>query len=125
MVSLGCTLRKSLGWENDTIQDRLPANTETAMNLSVIGASLFLAVTVGPAVAAWPMSNNPDFDASLEHPAYALSQGPVILPDGAHHNFFILTGYWHGDGLLEEDDWLAWNDYFEKSLSEALPESWW
>jgi hypothetical protein len=59
------------------------------MNLKILGASLFLVMMVGPALAQWPMSNDPSFDASVEHPAYAMSQGPVILLDGAHHNFFI------------------------------------
>lgn len=37
----------------------------------------------------WPMSNDTEFDYAVEEPAYAIGEGPKILVDGAHHNFFI------------------------------------
>jgi hypothetical protein len=59
------------------------------MNLKALGTALLLILTVSPAHSEWPMSNDPAFDASVEQPAYEMSKGPVILLDGAHHNFFI------------------------------------
>jgi hypothetical protein len=46
-------------------------------------------LTAGIAHAEWPMSNDPAFDATVRNPTYPESQGPRILLDGAHHNFFI------------------------------------
>ncbi len=37
----------------------------------------------------WPMSNEPAFDATVRAPAHPHGQGPRILLDGAHHNFFV------------------------------------
>ena len=37
----------------------------------------------------WPMSNDPAFDATVKKPTYTDSQGPKILLDGGHRNFFI------------------------------------
>ena len=39
--------------------------------------------------AEWPMSNDPAFDPSVRQPTYPALQGPSILLDGGHHNFFI------------------------------------
>ena len=47
------------------------------------------ALITGPALAEWPMMNDPAFDPTVSDPAYPLSTGPKILLDGAHHNFFI------------------------------------
>lgn len=41
----------------------------------------------------WPMSNDPAFDASVHRPAFAPSEGPKILLDRAHHNFFLQWGF--------------------------------
>jgi hypothetical protein len=46
-------------------------------------------LTTGIAHAEWPMSNDPAFDATVRKPMYPKSQGPRVLLDGAHHNFFI------------------------------------
>jgi hypothetical protein len=49
-----------------------------------------LALFAGCAAPAdWPMSNDPMFDPTVREPAYEESQGPSILLDGGHHNFFI------------------------------------
>jgi hypothetical protein len=37
----------------------------------------------------WPVSNDPAFDATVRAPAHPEGQGPRILLDGAHHNFFV------------------------------------
>jgi hypothetical protein len=37
----------------------------------------------------WPMSNDLEFDSSVDEPVYLSGKGPRILLDGAHHNFFI------------------------------------
>ena len=52
--------------------------------------SIFLIILItGMAHAKWPMSNDPVFDATVPKPTYSESQGPRILLDGGHHNFFI------------------------------------
>jgi hypothetical protein len=52
--------------------------------------SIFLIILItGMAHAEWPMSNDPAFDTTVPKPAYPESQGPRILLDGGHHNFFI------------------------------------
>lgn len=53
----------------------------------------FVLLTASMAHAEWPMSNDPAFDATVEQPAYAESQGPRILLDGGHHNFFVQWGF--------------------------------
>lgn len=50
---------------------------------------LILLLSTSVTHAQWPMSNDPAFDPSVANPAYETSQGPVILLDGAHHNFFV------------------------------------
>jgi hypothetical protein len=35
------------------------------------------------------MSNDPAFNSKVEEPAYTKGEGPKMLLDGAHHNFFI------------------------------------
>jgi len=37
----------------------------------------------------WPMSNDPEFDSSVEMPKYSKATGPKILLDNAHHNFMV------------------------------------
>jgi hypothetical protein len=39
------------------------------------------------------MTNDPAFDAGVDHPAYPPGEGPSILLDGAHHNFFVDEGF--------------------------------
>ena len=39
--------------------------------------------------AQWPMSNDTSFDSSVANPMYLQGQGPKILLDNSHHNFFI------------------------------------
>ncbi len=46
-------------------------------------------LTASIAHAEWPMSNDPAFDATVRKPMYPKSQGPRVLLDGAHHNFFV------------------------------------
>jgi hypothetical protein len=46
-------------------------------------------LTTGIAHSEWPMSNDTTFDAAVREPTYPESQGPRILLDGGHHNFFI------------------------------------
>lgn len=59
------------------------------MKLQTINFILVILLTASIAHAEWPMSNDPEFDASVRQPAYPASQGPSILLDGGHHNFFI------------------------------------
>ncbi len=56
--------------------------------LTTFSTLLVLLATCG-ANAEWPMSNDPAFDASVRQPTYMESQGPRILLDGGHHNFFV------------------------------------
>jgi hypothetical protein len=37
----------------------------------------------------WSMTNDPEFDSSVEKPRYSQGTGPVILLDNAHHNFIV------------------------------------
>ena len=37
----------------------------------------------------WPMSNDAEFNSDVKEPTYKKGEGPKILLDGAHHNFFI------------------------------------
>ncbi|MGS2721487.1 hypothetical protein [Paraglaciecola aestuariivivens] len=41
----------------------------------------------------WPMFNDPAFAPKVTNPAFEKATGPVILIDGAHHNFFVQWGY--------------------------------
>jgi hypothetical protein len=59
------------------------------MRPSVLSATLLMLLAANMVQADWPMSNDPAFDSSVANPMYATSQGPEILLDGAHHNFFI------------------------------------
>jgi hypothetical protein len=52
-------------------------------------STLAVLLIAGMARAEWPMSNDPEFDATVREPTYPEAQGPVILLDGSHHNFFI------------------------------------
>ena len=54
--------------------------------------------------AEWPISNDPAFDASVRKPAYPESQGPRILLDGGHHNFFIQWNFIKPFSELAEAD---------------------
>lgn len=60
---------------------------------AIIAGILLSLLVVSGVHAQWPMVNDPAFDSSVENPAYAAGQGPVILLDGAHHNFFIQWGF--------------------------------
>jgi hypothetical protein len=35
------------------------------------------------------------FEPSIGNPAYSRPEGPVVLPDGAHHNFHTAEGRYH------------------------------
>lgn len=59
------------------------------MKLLTTHTILLILLTASLASAEWPMSNDPAFDASVRTPTYPASQGPRILLDGGHHNFFI------------------------------------
>jgi hypothetical protein len=59
------------------------------MKLLTTHSVLLILLTAGVAQAEWPISNDPAFDATVRKPMYAESQGPRILLDGGHHNFFI------------------------------------
>ncbi len=63
------------------------------MKLLTTHSILFVLLTANMAHAEWPMSNDPAFDATVRQPTYAASQGPRILLDGGHHNFFIQWGF--------------------------------
>ena len=65
---------------------------------------LLVLLTAGTVRAEWPMSNDPAFDATVRHPTYAESQGPRILLDGGHHNFFIQWGFIRPFADLAEAD---------------------
>lgn len=41
------------------------------------------------AFGQWPMSNDTEFNSEIKKPTYEKDEGPKILLDGAHHNFFI------------------------------------
>lgn len=63
------------------------------MSPLTIQSFLFVLFTASTAQAEWPMSNDPAFDVTVQQPAYTASQGPRILLDGGHHNFFIQWGF--------------------------------
>ena len=37
----------------------------------------------------WPMYNDIELDLSIENPSYETNQGPLIMFDSAHKNFFV------------------------------------
>ena len=49
----------------------------------------FILATIHLVFGQWPMTNDPEFDSSVEMPAYAKGTGPKILLDNAHHNFMV------------------------------------
>ena len=59
------------------------------MKLLTTPSILLVLLATCAAYAEWPMSNDPAFDPSVRQPTYMKSQGPRILLDGGHHNFFI------------------------------------
>ncbi|MHC5065241.1 MAG: hypothetical protein ACYTG5_14840 [Planctomycetota bacterium] len=52
----------------------------------------------------WPMVNDPAFDATVQSPTYENLQGPRILLDGGHHNFFIQWDFIEPFAELAEAD---------------------
>jgi len=48
-----------------------------------------LIITCNLTFAQWPMSNDTEFNSDIEKPTHEKGEGPKILLDGAHHNFFI------------------------------------
>lgn len=66
--------------------------------------AIVLLLLTGSAHAEWPMWNDPEFHAAVENPAYAPGEGPVILLDGAHHNFFIQWDFIDPFAALAEAD---------------------
>ena len=40
----------------------------------------------------FPMRNDPNFATKIESPSYEAEQGPLIVVDNGHNNFFITTG---------------------------------
>ena len=48
-----------------------------------------LIVSCNLTIGQWPMSNDTEFNSTVEKPVYEKGKGPKILLDGAHHNFFI------------------------------------
>lgn len=77
------------------------------MILKLASAALALLLAM-PAQAQeqreWPMRNNLGFEPVVENPAYQEGQGPVILLDGAHHNFFIQWDFIDPFAALAEAD---------------------
>ena len=63
------------------------------MKLVTTPSILLVLLATGMACAEWPMSNDPAFDESVRQPTYMEAQGPRILLDGGHHNFFIQWGF--------------------------------
>ena len=50
------------------------------------------------------MSNDPAFDPAIERPRWPSGQGPAILLDGAHHNFFVTDDFMLPfEGLMRAD----------------------
>lgn len=50
---------------------------------------LLFVLSINFAFCQWPMANDPSFNFEVDHPIYKKGEGPKILLDGAHHNFFI------------------------------------
>lgn len=77
-------------------------------------SNLFLLICLsvlatGTAQAQWPMSNDPDVVLTIESPAYEPSAGPLILLDGAHHNFFIQWDFINPFATLAAiDGYICW-----------------
>lgn len=65
----------------------------SSLSFAVACALLLLLQTPGLAAKEWPMSNDPAFDASVHSPAFPPAEGPRILLDKAHHNFFVQWGF--------------------------------
>ncbi|MCX2719178.1 hypothetical protein [Lentiprolixibacter aurantiacus] len=53
--------------------------------LFLFAFTIFINIVYGQ----WPMSNDTGFNSDVAEPTYARGEGPKILLDGAHHNFFI------------------------------------
>ena len=59
------------------------------MKLLITHSIVLILLAACIARTEWPMSNDPAFEATVKKPTYPDSQGPTILLDGGHHNFFI------------------------------------
>ena len=79
--------------------------------MKYLGAILFLLCTSLQA-QKWPMFNDPNFDDSIDEAAYDVNSGPLVLFDGAHHNFFIQSHLIKplADVLLADGYRVAFND---------------
>lgn len=74
------------------------------MKLLSTYCTILTILITGIAQAEWPMSNDPAFDATVSEPAYPASNGPRILLDGGHHNFFIQWDFIEPFANLAEAD---------------------
>ena len=74
------------------------------MKLLTTRSILLILLASCVAHAEWPMSNDPAFDASVPQPTYPESEGPTILLDGGHHNFFIQWDFIKPFADLAESD---------------------
>jgi len=59
------------------------------MKLLTTHSIVLILLTACIARTEWPVSNDTAFEATVQTPTYPESQGPTILLDGGHHNFFI------------------------------------
>lgn len=59
------------------------------MKLLITHSIVLILLAACIARTEWPVSNDTAFEATVETPTYPESDGPTILLDGGHHNFFI------------------------------------
>jgi len=57
-----------------------------------IGPIAFIATLAASAPLGAQQRDDPGFDASVTHPAFAAGTGPVIAVDAGHHNFHTING---------------------------------
>jgi len=65
---------------------------------------LLLAALATDVHAQWPMANDQDMDLSVADPVDEKATGPLILLDGAHHNFFVQWDFIQPFAKLAEND---------------------
>ena len=39
-----------------------------------------------------PMKNDPNFSSQIDQPQFEKKDGPLVMVDGGHNNFFVMTG---------------------------------
>jgi len=73
--------------------------------VGILATAVVVALAVSPnGVLAQEQLSDPDFDATVAHPAYAAGAGPRVLFDEAHFNFHTASGRYRAFAELLTSD---------------------